>query len=347
MAFPGTYNINYYKGDTLEFRVYPKDSTGDPFPLSQYVSPNGTTKFTIAPSRGASTGLIEGYAEISNDQTFILCAITPANGALMTAGTTYVYDVEIARADAPYDFVYTLLTGTVSVTEQVTPYADIEPPETIPSNPTGLEATVTNNSITATWTAPTTGGTPTTYKVYILPYTTDIPTITAKILSGPDDTVSAPTTTYTFTELDPETQYLVGIISSNSAGDATGLPLSNLGVPITTNPDLPDNPTDLVASANTPYTIDASWTEPAGGGTVEEYNVYILPYTTDPLVIGAAFLAGPIDTTEDTEYTFVGLTPETGYLVGIQSSNITGDAELETILTNLLSGPIVTPSEES
>lgn len=118
MAFPGTYNINYYKGDTFEFRVYPKDSAGDAFPLSQYVE--GTTSFTISSERGTTEGLISGYAQISNDETYILCAITPTNGASMVAGTEYVYDVEISRTDAPYDYIYTLLTGTISVTEQVT-----------------------------------------------------------------------------------------------------------------------------------------------------------------------------------------------------------------------------------
>lgn len=237
MAFPGTYNINYYKGDTLEFRIYPKDSNGDAFPLSQYVSPNGTTKFTIATSRGSTTGLIEGYAQISNDQTYILCAITPANGALMTAGTEYVYDVEIARTDAAYDYVYTLLTGTISVTEQVTPVGDL----TVPNNPTDLTLTgLTSNSIGISWTAPTEGADPTGYKVYVIPYTTDPLVILAALQAGPTDTVDVPTTAYTFTGLSPETGYLVGVLSYNAVGDAntTTLLSSILGGPITTLPEV-------------------------------------------------------------------------------------------------------------
>jgi len=120
MAFPGTYNINYYKGDTLEFRVYPKDSAGGTFPLSQFVDPDGVTKFTIAPTRGSLVGSVEGYAQISNDQTYILCAITPAVGSSLDSDTVYEYDVQIARSSVDYDYVYTLLTGSVTVTEQVT-----------------------------------------------------------------------------------------------------------------------------------------------------------------------------------------------------------------------------------
>jgi hypothetical protein len=237
MAFPGTYNLSYYKGDTFEFRVYPKDSAGGTFPLSQFVSPNGVTKFTIAPSRGATTGLIEGYAEISNDQTFILCAITPTNGASMTPGTSYVYDVEIARTSATYDFVYTLLTGSITVTEQVTQPGELS----LPNNPTGLTLIgLTTNSISISWTAPVTGGEPEGYKIYVLPYTVDPSTILAKLTAGPDYTVGAETTSYTITGLTPETSYLIGIRSFNDVGDAlafegiTPLILSNLGAPITT-----------------------------------------------------------------------------------------------------------------
>jgi hypothetical protein len=242
MAFPGTYNFNYYKGDTFEFRVYPKDSAGGTFPLSQFISPNGVTKFTIAPSRGATTGLVEGYAQISNDQTFILCAITPANGATLTAGTNYVYDIEIARSTTPYDLIFTLLTGNITVTEQVTQPGELS----LPDNPTDLTLVgVTTNSISVSWTAPVTGGVPEGYKIYVLPYTTDPATILAKLSAGPDATVGAETTSYTATGLDASTGYLIGIRSFNDVGDAlafsglTPLILSNLLVgPITTLPEV-------------------------------------------------------------------------------------------------------------
>jgi hypothetical protein len=241
MAFPGTYNFNYYKGDTFEFRVYPKDSAGGTFPLSQFASPNGITKFTMAPSRGATSGIIQGYAEISNDQTFILCAVTPENGAVMTAGTPYVYDVEIARADAEYDFVYTLVTGNITVTEQVTQPGELS----LPDNPTNLTLLgLTTNSISVGWTAPTTGGDVEGYKIYVLPYTVDPTTLLAALSSDPQFTVGSETTSYTITGLSPATAYLVGIRSYNEVGDAlafsgpTPLILSNLGAPITTLPEV-------------------------------------------------------------------------------------------------------------
>lgn len=58
MAFPGTYNFSYYKGDTYQFLVFPKDSSGNTFDLSSFT----TARFTIATKRGtasaSATGLI-------------------------------------------------------------------------------------------------------------------------------------------------------------------------------------------------------------------------------------------------------------------------------------------------
>lgn len=119
MAFPGTYNFSYYKGDTLEFRVYPKDSTGAAFDLTGY--DNATSPlFTIATERGAET-TISAYAEIvdASGGKYILCTIRPEDGDQLTPGTSYVYDVEINKTGSSYDFIYTILTGTISVTEQV------------------------------------------------------------------------------------------------------------------------------------------------------------------------------------------------------------------------------------
>jgi hypothetical protein len=349
MAFPGTYNINYYKGDTFEFRIFPKDANGAPFPLNNFTS----AKFTIATTRGSSN-LIEGYAVISQDNTSIECAITPAmSSQLLMSQSPYVYDVEIGRDSSPYDIIYTLLTGTIALTDQVTPLTDISPPQVVvnvPNNPTNLTHTVTNDSITIGWTEATTGDNPDEYNLYILPYTVDVGAITAALAGDPTDIIDAPATSYTFEGLDSETQYLVGVIASNSAGPASTLTaLTNLGSPITTNPDLPDNPTDLVAAALSSSSIGAQWTAPEAGGTVEEYKIYIMEYTTDPVQIGIGYASGPVAEVDaaTTQYLFTGLNPETGYLIAIRSSNVTGDAPLETALTNLLTGPITTPAEES
>lgn len=117
MAFPGELNINYYKGDTHEFKVYPQKTDGSTFYLNDY----SNATFTIAEARG-SAGLssqINASAKIQSDH--VVCAITPENGFAMEATKTYVYDVQIYSQGADtYDKVFTLITGSISVTDDVT-----------------------------------------------------------------------------------------------------------------------------------------------------------------------------------------------------------------------------------
>lgn len=123
MAFPGTYNINYYEGDTYEFKIYPKNSAGDTFEITDY-----SAKFTIANGRGSTIRIngenttvtqYECLANINEDSS-VTCIIPPAIGRNLVAGTSYVYDVQIRNTSAVPEKVYTLLTGTLSVTADVT-----------------------------------------------------------------------------------------------------------------------------------------------------------------------------------------------------------------------------------
>jgi len=121
MAFPGTYNFNYYKGDTFEFNIFPKISSGAYFDLTDY----GSAAFTIAPSRGSSgvSGQIEALAEIKQDGVdgpfYITCTIIPGTGRNLSSSLTYVYDVQVTKPGTT-PVIHTLLTGTISVTEDVT-----------------------------------------------------------------------------------------------------------------------------------------------------------------------------------------------------------------------------------
>jgi hypothetical protein len=120
MAFPGSYNINYYRGDTLEFRIYPKDANGNTFSLSGY----STATFRIQTQRGDAgyASRIEGTAIIANDYSYVQCVIPPTSsaGLALLAGTTYVYDVEVSKTvPGSYNQVHTLLTGSISVTDHV------------------------------------------------------------------------------------------------------------------------------------------------------------------------------------------------------------------------------------
>lgn len=117
MAFPGTYNFNYYKGDTFEFKIYPKNINGSVYDLSTYTN----SEFTISTARGVSgvDDQVSCSAEISESNDHILCVIRPADSVTLNAGTTYVYDVEISKTVGGAPVVHTILTGSIEVTDQV------------------------------------------------------------------------------------------------------------------------------------------------------------------------------------------------------------------------------------
>jgi hypothetical protein len=114
MAFPGTYNFNYYRGDTAEFVIRPKTASGSASDLTNY-----TATFTIANRRG-STGTQYVATAVVNDTTDIItCTITPAVGRTLLSGV-YVYDVQITNAIPNPDVILTVLTGSITVTDDVT-----------------------------------------------------------------------------------------------------------------------------------------------------------------------------------------------------------------------------------
>lgn len=121
MAFPGNFDIDYYRGDTYEFKIYPKDTSGAPFSLVGYDRTAGVN-FTISTQRGQGgiEDQLQAYAEISEDFSHINCAILPANGIDMSSNLPYVYDIEINKTGTPYSLITTLLTGEIRVKDQVT-----------------------------------------------------------------------------------------------------------------------------------------------------------------------------------------------------------------------------------
>jgi hypothetical protein len=115
MAFPGEFNISYYKGDTYEFEISPKKTDGTLFDLTDY-----SVKFLIASERGSNSA-IEGWSQISEDNNTIKCAILPATLSSASSDSTYVYEVEVRKTlgENNYPIINTILTGSLSITEQV------------------------------------------------------------------------------------------------------------------------------------------------------------------------------------------------------------------------------------
>lgn len=329
MSFPGTYNINYYYGDTLEFRVFPKNSSGEPFDLSTFTNP----RFTIALNRNTPVeDHIVCFAQIDPDNTSVLCAIRPSDAERINPDASYVYDVEISKTSNPYDIVYTVLTGSVSVTRDVTKADSGTVTVEIPENPTSLTLdSFTNSSLTVSWTAPTSGDFPTNYKLAILPFTESIVDIRQAIQDS-NLSISATNTSYTFPGLDASTDYSVAVRSSNSAGDADIETIAFNTTPFTTDdpdPTAPAAPT-ITSLAPIDEGFQVSFTAGAdGGSSITNYK-----YSVD----GSTYTAfDPSQTTSP--LTITGLTNGTLYPVTIRAVNAIGDS----VSSNTLAG---TPEAE-
>ena len=117
MAFPGTYNFSYYRGDTYQFIIRPKNANGTTFALDAY---SGNAVFTMANRRGSTGTQVVGTATIDTANDIITCTIAPEQGRELVAGTTYVYDVQITNTTPTPDVVFTLLTGSITVTDDIT-----------------------------------------------------------------------------------------------------------------------------------------------------------------------------------------------------------------------------------
>jgi hypothetical protein len=116
MAFPGTYNFNYYRGDTFSFIIRPKDASGNEYPLNDF-----DATMTIASRRGAGTlanpvTQYEATAVVNSIDNIVTCTINDDIGRDLTAGTTWVYDVEITDGSS----IFTLLNGSITVTDDIT-----------------------------------------------------------------------------------------------------------------------------------------------------------------------------------------------------------------------------------
>jgi hypothetical protein len=111
MAFPGTVNFNYYRGDTNQFVIRPKNASGAAFDLTGY-----TAAFRIANRRGSTGTQYEGQVTVDTANDLLTCTILPGVGRNLTPGT-FVYDVQITTGASN---ILTILTGSITVTDDIT-----------------------------------------------------------------------------------------------------------------------------------------------------------------------------------------------------------------------------------
>ena len=185
---------------------------------------------------------------------------------------------------------------------------DHEPPGN-PGVPTSSGNDITHSSIKGTTTAPTTGGPPSAYIWRI-----------AKTIGGLDgaSNVNSTSLTQTFSSLDADTVYYIGVRSANLGGESPRVDsaaIRTLPEPIGP-PGVPGKP---ATSSKTRTSITATTTTPTDGGAVVNYRWRIAK------TISALATASTTTTTGRSE-TFSGLTANTVYYVSVRAENTGGNS---------------------
>jgi len=179
---------------------------------------------------------------------------------------------------------------------------------TAPGQVTNVTATAGTGSANLTWSAPTSGGAPTTYT--ITPYfgTAAQPTTT---ING-----TPPATKATITGLTNGTSYTFTVTATNTVGPGPASEHSNTITP--TAPTEPAAPTGVTATEGE-ASATVRWTAPANGGST------ITKYTITPYVGTAAQPTTTITgTPPETSATITGLTNGTSYTFTVTASNAIG-----------------------
>jgi hypothetical protein len=183
-------------------------------------------------------------------------------------------------------------------------YASAPPP----GAPTGVTATAGQRSATVSWTAPTTGGAPTSYTV--------TPRIDGVAQTPKTITGTPPATSTTVTDLTAGTAYTFTVRAANGGGTGPESAPSGAVTPTAAAP--PGAPTGVTARADT-KSANVSWSAPAtdGGSAITSYTV--VPY------IGAAAQSGTTVGASATATRITGLTNGTSYTFRVLATNAAGD----------------------
>ena len=188
-------------------------------------------------------------------------------------------------------------------------YVDVmfTPSTTPPGAVSGVSATAGTQSATVSWSAPSTGGAPTTYKV--TPYIGSTAQTATTVTGAP------PATTATVTGLTAGTSYTFTVTPTNAAGSGPESSKSNAVTP--TAPTAPGVPTGVSATAGL-QSATVSWTAPSSNGGSPITGYQVIPYigTTAQTPVSAGASA--------TSATLSGLTAGTAYTFTVQAINAVG-----------------------
>ena len=183
-------------------------------------------------------------------------------------------------------------------------------PTVAPGVPTSVTATAGNAGATVSWTAPTTGGAPTSY--VITPYIGSQAQATTTVSGNP------PNTTGQVSNLTPGTQYTFTVKAANAGGSSSESAQSN---PVTPGGAVaPSAPTNVVASPASGQAL-VSWTDPTSDG-----GSPITGYTVTPYIGGSAQTPTQASASQ-TSAIVTGLTDGTSYTFKVTAKNAVGSTD--------------------
>lgn len=188
MAFPATYNITYYKGDTYEFVIKPKTSNGQVFPIPSTLY---TANFNIADSRGeSSTQRITASAAITVVAHSVTNKALTDNVATLTTLDDHNFipgeAITVSSVDSTFNGTYIVKTVPTSKTFTYDKtHANIESAVVTPNGSVISTLTTSTDSITCMIT-PIQGGdmTNSSYVYDVSISRIDNPSITYTVLTG-------------------------------------------------------------------------------------------------------------------------------------------------------------------
>jgi hypothetical protein len=172
-----------------------------------------------------------------------------------------------------------------------------------PGAPTNLQAGVSGNTLSVTWSAPSSGGAPGNY------------TLIARTQAGAILAQQNVWPTPAFVAAVPNGVYVLTVRASNASGAGPETAPVTVTVPSAPppGPGVPGVPTNLQATVSG-NTISMSWAPPGSGGAVASYTV--IGRTT----LGAVIATQNVGTTTS----FVAAVPNGSYLLSVQAVNGNG-----------------------
>jgi hypothetical protein len=193
-------------------------------------------------------------------------------------------------------------------------------PAKAPGTPTGVTATAGSGSATVSWTAPSTGGPVTSYR--ITPYIGSTAQTATTITGTP------PATTKTIGGLNPGTTYTFKVTASNQTGDSPDSAASNSVTPA--GASAPGAPTAVTATSDAGK-VTVGWTAPSSDGGSPVTGYVITPYA------GAAAQTAVTVDASSTTADVTGLAKGTDYTFTVAAVNAAGTGAASS------ASPVATP----